>query len=74
MTDDIVTRLRKMADRYKGGDLDILYADYETICDAWRQLEEADQKIGFLIAEWCKAKGIGIGEMIELYEEGLPHD
>ena len=74
MTDDIVTRLRDMADRYKDGDLDILFADYETICDAWRGIEETNRRVDVLIAELCKAKGLGVGEMIELYEQAVNDD
>lgn len=41
MTDDIVTRLQNLADKYKNNedDREMLYADYETICDAWADIE-----------------------------------
>jgi hypothetical protein len=47
MTDDIVTRLIRLADRYKDGDREMLYADYETVCDSWSEIERLRELVGF---------------------------
>jgi hypothetical protein len=39
MTDNIIDKLEKMADSYKNGELDITYEEYETICQAWSEIE-----------------------------------
>lgn len=39
MSDDVVDKLEKMADSYKNGELDITYEEYETICQAWSEIE-----------------------------------
>lgn len=46
MTDDIVTRLENLADHYKNGNNEMLYADYETVCDAWREIENLREDSG----------------------------
>jgi hypothetical protein len=48
MTDDIVTRLANLADKFKDGELEMLYSDYETVCDAWREIE----RLRALLSRW----------------------
>lgn len=54
MNDDIVTRLSKLADCYKDGDRELLYADYETICDAWREIEYLRNELAEANSEYQK--------------------
>lgn len=39
MADDIINKLEKLADRYKDGDREMLYEDYEIVCNAWSEIE-----------------------------------
>ena len=35
----IITKLEEMADAFQNGELDITYEEYETICQAWSEIE-----------------------------------
>ena len=66
MTDDIVTRLQRIADNFKNGD-EFLYADYETVCDAWRLIENMRT---MLIEAKVKELGLSIGDLLEMMARG----
>lgn len=36
---NIISRLENIADNYKDGERELLYSDYEAICEAWSEIE-----------------------------------
>ena len=39
MSKDIVAKLEEMADSFQNGELEITYDEYESICEAWSEIE-----------------------------------
>ena len=39
MSKDIVEKLEEMADSFQNGELEITYDEYESICQAWSEIE-----------------------------------
>jgi len=69
MKKDIVTELDEITSRFKNGEIDLLWHEYETICNATRLIENLrDLIIQIKFQEWSNI-GFSIGDFIEIQIE-----
>lgn len=66
MTDDIVTRLERIAGNYKTSEFEFLHTDYEAVCEAALLIERMRTLAVHVWVDDLQKREIGLGELLEM--------